>query len=59
MVRSIIPLLLIAAAILLIAWLFYRWQNLNDASRTRPWAIPLYVLCTGCVAAALLALALF
>jgi hypothetical protein len=59
MIKYVIPLLLVAAAILLIAWLFYRWIGRGQESPSRPRTLALYVLCTGCVAAGLLALALF
>jgi hypothetical protein len=59
MIKYTLPLLLVAAAIMLIAWLFYRWRGRDHGWLTRPWTFAFYVLCTGCVAAALLAMALF
>jgi hypothetical protein len=59
MVKYIIPILLVATAVLLIAWLLYRRKNRGEDSPSSDWTLAFYVFCTGCVAAALLALALF
>lgn len=59
MIRYLIPIILVAAVIGLLAWMIYRWKSPADKSQTRPQTPILYLFCTGCVAAALLALTLF
>jgi len=59
MIKYLIPLLLVLAAIILIAWAVNRRQRGDEQSPPRQREQILYLFCIGCAGAALLALALF
>jgi uncharacterized membrane protein YfcA len=60
MLKLLLPLLVIAAAILMLTMLLQKQQDTQQARQSpKPQTLVLWVACTGCVAAGLLALLLF
>lgn len=59
MIRYLVPLLLVLAAIILVAWAVNRRQREDQQAPLRQREQVLYLFCIGCAGAALLALALF